>query len=112
MTSFVNLTPHEIKILNADTDLVDSFPPSGIVARVSVTVIEGEKIGSYRTVQSVYGEVENLPSEQPDVFYIVSQMVLGKTKDRLDVLAPDSGLTAVRNEAGQIAYVLDFVRPN
>jgi hypothetical protein len=40
---FVNLTPHTINVINADGS-TQSFPPSGIVARVEV---EREKIDSH-----------------------------------------------------------------
>ena len=105
--NFINLTPHTIKVLKNDT--VFEFPPSGVVARVLVKITRCEPIDDFKVTKSIFGEIENLPTPQDDTTYIVSQMVLGRVKDRSDVVAPDTGLTAIRNEAGQIEYVSGFV---
>ena len=51
----------------------------------------------------LYGEVEGLPEPQPGVLYIVSMLVAQRVM-RADVVSPDSGPTAIR-ENGQIVAV-------
>lgn len=37
MTSFINLTPHTLNVLNADASIRVDVPPSGEVARVATS---------------------------------------------------------------------------
>jgi len=57
--------------------------------------------------------IEGLPPVIGGTVYLVSRMVrdaLGS--DRPDILAPDTGGTAVRNEKGQIKAVTRLIGPN
>lgn len=107
-TTFINLTPHEVKIQDTAGVLV-AFPPSGVVARVSVGYRPETTVGGFRLRRQVYGPVENLPAPQEGVFLIVSGLVLGQCGDRADVIGPDTGKDALRDERGQIRGVLGFV---
>jgi len=106
---FVNLTPHAIKVESPETGEVVSFPPSGVVARVSVGTIDCPNVQGFRRSVQVFGNVVDLPEPADGVVYIVSGMVLGRVTGRDDVVAPDTGRDAVRNGAGQIDYVKGFV---
>lgn len=104
---FVNLTPHVIAV-HTLAGAKHSFPPSGTVARVSsktalVVEFDGIPINS-----QVFGAVENLPPAEDGKILIVSALVLGRVEGRIDVVAPDSGSTAIR-ENGQIVAVRGFV---
>jgi len=104
----INLTPHEITVYT-DRGAV-SIPPSGQVARVSVTSIEVARIGGIPINRVEYGEVEGLPEPQPNTYYIVSQLVLQALRSagvsRQDILAPDtSPSSAVRDSEGRIIGV-------
>jgi len=122
MAKIINLTPHEIIIVNegcpskvADrTELqqyvIDRFPPSGLVARVKADRV---KIGEYNGIpvfKTVFGGVEGLPAPERGVIYIVSTLVLQALKGkRNDVVAPDtSPQSAVRDESGKIIAVKGF----
>jgi len=121
---FVNLTPHEIvlKVLfdtNGDAkDGLMRFPSLGN-CRVAVkeTNSYNMEVDGYLVpvVQHEYGAIEGLPSPRQDTKFIVSLMVLnalkakGRMGHRPDVLAPDTGKTAIRDEAGQIIAVIQFV---
>lgn len=98
---YINLTPHKINI-NDGT----SFPPSGNIARVSVTfseIVDGE-------CRQQYSEVEGIPSPKNGVRYIVSGLVLGAS-DRGDIVAPATGHpSAIRNNEGHIISVPCFVK--
>jgi hypothetical protein len=103
---FVNLTPHAITL-----DGLGAIPASGTIARVSVSQRDIGTRGGVRLRQSVKGLVEGLPEPQDDVTYIVSGMVLDALNGtRLsDVVAPDTGADAIRNEKGHIVAVRGFV---
>ena len=125
MLTIINLTPHTIK-LNSGKE----FPPSGMVARVSakyglrvwIENFSGIDV-FHRSIPELlkdeiylyevnYGEIENLPEPEEDIFYIVSAMVqeAGKKIRRHDLLAPATGHPeTVRNEQGQIVSVPGFV---
>lgn len=99
--TFVNLTPHEIK-LNDGTVI----SPSGKIARVSsrFTNFDADKVCSVE-----YGEIEDLPEPTIGVFYVVSSIVLAAT-DRKDVVAPATGHPATIRKDGQIVSVPGFVQ--
>jgi len=115
MAKFVNLTPHEIVIRRPDdTDL--RVPPSGTVARVAVDETIIESAAGVPTVVRQFGRVEGLPEPRDDTFYIVSSLVISALEnlfdDRLDVVAPDTGSSAIRDSDGRIIAVTRFVAPN
>lgn len=106
----INLTPHEIILVEADGAEIASFPASGVVARVSVT----EKVTGIQyfdgipvdIVSSTFGEVTGLP-EDKDARFLVSGMVLDRLGPEYQniAFAPDTGPSAVRNAAGHIVGV-------
>ena len=110
----INLTPHEIAIVEADGAEIASFPASGVVARVSVT----EKVtGMVRfdgvpidIITSSFGEVEGLPSLsdlEGHERFLVSSMVLDRLGPEWSgiAFAPDTGKSAVRDAQNQIVGV-------
>lgn len=102
MKTFINLTPHAVRLNNGT-----EFPASGTIARVTSSFTAFDEDG---VAKVVFGEVQNLPEPAKDTFYIVSAMVLSASK-RADLVAPATGHPeAVRNERGQIVSVPGFVR--
>lgn len=108
----VNATPHEVKVVAADGTTV-IFAASGILPRVetkmsAVTPLECEG-KHFQVAHRTQGEVTGLPAADGETVYIVSAMVLSALKVvRQDVVAPDTGPTAIR-ENGQIVAVRGFV---
>lgn len=120
MTHIINLTPHNIHVYNQAGEL-QTFGASGTVARVSsmqqvlpnieVSLDEGtDGLGTYSVNQTVWGEVIDLPEPAPGVVFLVSALVLGRCTDRPDVVGPDTGPTAIRNDKGHIVAVRGFVK--
>lgn len=104
----LNLTPHAITIRLPDgTDR--TFPPSGVVARVVTFETSGLSLDGIPTVYRKTGNVEGLtlPLIQP---VLVSTMVLAELPGADAVYAPDTGPTAIRNEAGHVVAVTRLVR--
>lgn len=104
----INLTPHVIAVRTASGDV--NFEPSGQVTRVSVSQEVVGEVEGIQIVRSTFGAVENMPEPQDGTVYIVSSMVAQALSFRADVVAPDTGPTAIRDEAGRIVAVTHFQR--
>ena len=101
-----NLTPHAIVINDCTT-----YPPSGEIARVSMTHTQTGDIDGTPVYATVYGPVTGLPAPQAGIVFIVSQMVLAASPGRDDLVAPATGHPdVVRNDKGQIVSVPGWVR--
>lgn len=103
----INCTPHDIVVKVEGGDKV--FKPSGTLPRVDTRESSAPSINGIPCVTQTVGEVTNLPAPTPNTFYIVSGMVFAAT-DREDVIAPDTGKSAIRNDKNQIAAVTKFLR--
>lgn len=109
MATFINLTPHALTVI--DTSGVEHvFEPSGQLARVSSSQVHLPEIGGFAVAQTQWGAVTGVPDPEDGVVYIVSALVLAHCADRPDVVGPDTGPTAVRNEKGHIVAVRGFVK--
>jgi len=106
--NFINLTPHPITILKDGESI--TIDPCGTVARVKMEEIEGDSIMGIPTITRRACGVEGLPEPEKDTIYIVSAMVLDHIQGN-DVVAPDTGPTAVRDDKGRIQAVTRLVRP-
>lgn len=107
----INLTPHEITIyLDGADPLV--IPPSGMVARVAQEYVSVGNLDlgggiAVPLVATQYGAIQGLPDPVDGVFYITSALVAQAawSQGRKDVLAPDTGAGAVRDDQGRIVGV-------
>ena len=105
----INCTPHEIVVIS--NEVTAKYSTSETVARISTTQKVVGNINRIEIVETVQGQVEGLPEMEEGKMYIVSGMVLSALKgSRADVIAPDTGSTAIRNEKGQIIAVTRFTR--
>lgn len=111
--TFVNLNKHDIVLNYNGEDHV--FPPSGQVATVKTQDVSAPDAGGFPCVQTSFGEVQGLPEPEEGVVYIVNALVLDRCRHRNDVVAPDTGPSALRfNEGpqkGQVKAVTRFKRP-
>lgn len=104
MTDLVNLTPHTIVFRIGDRQI--EVAPSGLIARVEDQKprLECATTQGIPCVSFGRGAVVGIPEPVYNTLYIVSGLVFDST-DRQDVVAPDTGKTAVRNINGQIEAV-------
>lgn len=102
----INLTPHEI-VLRPDEGQEVVLPPSGQVARVAVSQQVVAMVGDIPIVATTFGDIEGLPEPRPGVLYVASTLVAqaAAERGRRDVVSPDTGPTAVRDEEGRIVAV-------
>lgn len=100
----VNLTPHVIR-LNGGAE----FPPSGVVARVTVDHHQAPALAQIPCFRVRYREVSGLPGPQAHVYYIVSSMVAAACPRRADLLVPATGHPETVRKDGQVHSVPGFV---
>lgn len=97
----VNLTPHEVRIIKNDGDIV--IKPGKVIARVESRTSTVDRIDCDGTcvdiVESSYGKVVGLPEPEEDTIFIVSRFVKNVVPERDDVLVPNG---VVRDENGSI----------
>jgi len=104
----INCTPHPIKVRLPD-GWESTYSPSGILPRVATEEHEAEAIEKIACVTQSLGKVSGLPEMAADTFFIVSMMVF-QASDRRDLIAPDTGKGAIRDEQGRILAVTRFIR--
>jgi len=110
--TFVNLTPHAIKVCATQTvntatsgvqNIIDVpekvFPPSGVVARCSELSTPAFIVDDVDIIRKVFGAVTGLPEPEPGTWFIVSMLVRAACPNRTDLLSPGD---LVRDAAGQI----------
>ena len=109
--NIINLTPHTINVADKDGNIIREIKPSGTVARVSTKEAPAGEIDGIPVVETKFGEVEGLPEPQDGTVFLVSSIVRSAVPAlRTDVLVPDTGPTAVRDEQGRIVAVRRFRR--
>ena len=108
MMKFINLTPHQITIRCGDGRDCD-VPPSGTVARVTVSQKQIGTLDGIPVVANDYGDPTGVPDPKDGTIYIVSSLVKSRLNSRDDVVAPDTGATAIRDAEGHIVAVTRLV---
>lgn len=94
----MNLTPHTVNVCDPNGVISKSFESEGI-ARCSQSTSQIGVIDGISITSTVFGEVEGLPKEKNDVFFIVSRLVLNACPNRKDLLVPNE---LIRDEEGRI----------
>jgi hypothetical protein len=108
----VNLTPHEITIVDDNGNIIARFPASGQIARVSTYTSEIDPILGIPVVETKYGKIEGLPKSAKNTIYLVSAVVAQALEyPRRDVYVPDTGPeSVVRDAEGKIIGVKRLMR--
>lgn len=107
----INLTPHTIIVIcEAENGQIihGEFKPSGQVARVKAEQRVVDVIDGIPVVKTEFAEIEGLPGPEAGKIYLVSSLVAQAASGRSDVVAPDTGPSAYRDEEGKIVAVRRF----
>ncbi len=120
---FINLTPHAIRIVGTNTETQEEqvleIPPSGRVAirRPEMGETTAQRLDQFEFYVSSrsLGKVtlkngQPFPAPELGKVFIVSSMVQ-EAMPRSDVLAPDTGPTAIRDEKGNVWAVTRLIGP-
>lgn len=106
---YVNLTPHMVRVRRKDGSYVE-YPPDGTTARVEMMELTRSELDGVSCIERREIRVHIQP-KQPGLILIVSSMVLNALgPDRIDVVAPDTGVTAERDKNGQVVACTQWVR--
>lgn len=97
----INLTPHDVNIVDDDGNIIKTFEKSGVVARCVEEALLMGTINGIKQYWVHFGEIEELPPEEKGTFYIVSAIVkrAGDDIGRTDLLVP---YNTYRDENGNI----------
>lgn len=113
MTNVINLTPHTITVVNAENEVVRQYPSAGVARARTIAEHVGE-VDGIPVMATTFDFAERLPEPEEGVVYIVSMVVAQAARERIDIVAPDTGSTAYRYtdgpQKGQIIGVRGFVR--
>lgn len=131
MITIINLTPHDITVLDdsnvsfdkssrsykvtGDPIIRETYKPSGTVLRCSQEETEAGDLNGIKLYKVKFGRVEhttkdgsvitfNMPVKE-GVYYIVSNIIKNALSDRPDLLVPTR---MVRNDKGQPVGCLGF----
>lgn len=105
MTTFKNLTPHEVVVVSGGA-VIGRFAPSGTVARVGTERVWSGRVGEFEVWRERAGAVMGVPSPQEGVAFVVSAMVRGAAPERVDLFSPGD---LVRDEGGRVVGCAGFV---
>ena len=98
----VNLTPHALNFIGANSETVLTVPSSGVARAKQTRFAVGsvEAGGAVLPVMhTTYGEVEGLPEPEAGTIYVVSALTAQAVPERVDVYITDD---AVRDDAGRV----------
>ena len=85
----INLTPQVWHIYDAEKKCIESFEPSGKIARVAASTEKMAKnVHGFSIMKTTDGEVEGLPAYEKGTYYIVTPDVQAAIPERLDLLVP------------------------
>jgi len=92
--ALVNLTPHDIRVLDDENNPVHLLVASGVAARVSEAIKESQSCSVTASGGSVvvdtleYGALEGLPPPREATLYVVSRVTAEQARDRKDLIFP------------------------
>lgn len=102
MTNIINLTPHEISIINEEGNVIKIFESAG-VARAAQNDVQIGMLEGIPIIETTFGEPVDLPEYSQGTYYIVSALT-AKAASLSGRSTRDLLLTGktVRNSDGQI----------
>lgn len=89
--NIINLTPHPVNIRRTDGTFLN-LPKCDTPARCSVNLQNVAGINGIALNRQSFGEVQNLPPEEPDTYFLVSLVVAQAAKWRSDLVSPGAAI--------------------
>jgi hypothetical protein len=111
LVEIINYTPHTLNIFSADkTEIILQIPhaPDNQIPRVKEVANHAGEINEIPVISKKYLGTENLPESRENCYLIVSLLVLQANPGRTDLICPDTGAGAVRDNAGNLLGVTNF----
>ena len=100
MARFINMTPHDITLVNDKGEIIRTFPKSGKEIRVEQSKTLNKVLDDIEIYDVVKNsKIINLPDYQEGPYYLVSSIVALSIYNREDLLVP---MDFYRDENGKI----------
>lgn len=99
----INLTKQTVRIADNNGEVYDTFEPHHDSFEVQTKGMETEVDGVPVEITRVTG-IKGLPPEKEGTYYIVPHDIAA-TLNRRDLVSPDTGPSAIRNEDGTVHAV-------
>lgn len=100
MQKVVNMTPHNVNILDDRGEVIRVYKAGQSQIRLSSSLVKDIPLeDGTPTVKTIFGDPEGLPEFREDTFFIVSQMIKNALPNRSDLLVPSE---VVRDSTGTI----------
>ena len=106
--NIINLTPHDITVVNTKDNTKKVIPRSGKIARCEQIEDLTGNVDGIKLYKTNMGKVIDLPERSKDTLYIVSMIVAQAVKNKRDDVIIPFGL--VRDEKGVIIGCQGFAR--
>lgn len=85
----INLTPHSIKLVDKNGNVIKVWNKCENPARCKQETIYVTNIGDVPISKTKFGEVYDLPPPNPATLYIVSRFIMIACPERQDLLVPN-----------------------
>lgn len=103
MKHFVNLTLHDINIVDNDNNIIYKINASGTDARIDEEKTQICEIGGIQINEKKFIKVIDLPAPERNTYYIVSENIARmEINERNDLLIPDKAV--IDESIGIIGY--------
>jgi hypothetical protein len=99
MTGIINMTPHDVVLMDVSGQEIRRFPATGAMIRLATNVVPAGEVDGVPLTKTAFGEPEGLPECKTGTFYIVSGLVKSALPSRADLLVPNE---TVRDEQGKV----------
>ena len=104
----INLTPHSVKIVGENGEIVAEYPSQG-TCRVTPTFKKVGELNGTPVFKTTFGETQGLPEPDGETIFIVSMVVAQANPKRTDIVSPNTSPgSEVRNDDGTILGVKSF----
>lgn len=109
MSRIINLCPHDVAIIDRDTEeVIVRFAPEPFTARVIFKTEVIMEVNGVPVVKSTTGAIRNLPEPEEDTYYIVSSFVAEQAVGRMDLLVPNRIIYSERGQKVGCEQLLQY----
>lgn len=102
----VNLTPHEVRVVDEEARVIRSWPSAPCPARVEAARVPLSELDGIPLMAERRTRAANLPEPEEGVWFIVSSVVGSAHPERDDLLVPSD---LVRDGRGVVTACRSFV---
>lgn len=105
--NIVNLTPHDVLVVDDDNRVLMNIPSSDLVARLKTQPVNVGRINGVPLVKHKCISFINLPVPDPGTMFLVSSLIQ-QFSSRGDLIAPDTGPSCVRDNGRNVVAIRQF----